>query len=134
MKLKKTNLISFGDTVKHKLGGLFSKNSSHSDETAPSSTTILPENNTSRSNNYHVASSEVASAGNNENHFASSKTAPSGGGRVFGRASNPTSRSTSPTPFTTTRFQNSNASPFARFNTSGSSPPPPPSNNIFDDI
>jgi hypothetical protein len=139
MKLK-TNLISFGDTVKQKLGGLFKNNTENINNT-PSSSTSPPTPTQPQTNHQHVA--------NNPS---------SGGGRVFGRVSNNTgshrnviipendnesnaSRSISPNPFLMAfsgginRPQNSNVSPFARFdNNNNSRKSPPPSHNIFDDI
>jgi hypothetical protein len=138
MKLK-TNLISFGDTMKHKLGGLFFATASKSSNTEQQQHTPSSLSEQQRVN--HVAATVTPPSTTNNHHYVGNSGE---GGRVFGRAnngSNPGSRPTSPNPFlsASNRQQNSNTSPFARFgaatsDNSNSRTPPPPSNNIFDDI
>ncbi|OAD06099.1 hypothetical protein MUCCIDRAFT_159784 [Mucor lusitanicus CBS 277.49] len=147
MKLK-TNLVSFGDTVKHKLGGLFGTTKSHTEEAANApSASSSPSPPLSHSN---VRSSPSPPPIHSVNPHAAGGT---GGGRVFGRPvtnenhrpfhtaaiEESTSRPISPNPFLmassglTRQPLNNNVSPFARFENVNSTNNRP-NNNIFDDI
>ncbi|KAG1079249.1 hypothetical protein G6F42_023861 [Rhizopus arrhizus] len=143
MKLK-TNLISFGDTVKHKLGGLFGTIKGNTEETtnAPSTSPSPPPSASSHPNPTRSSASPPPISVNQHS-----------GGRVFGRPvtnenhrpfhtaaiEESTSRPISPNPFLMAssglnRQQlDNNVSPFARFEGVNSTHSRP-NNNIFDDI
>lgn len=133
----KTNLISFGDTVKNRLGGLFSS--------LKTTNTSEPENTITPSP--PPVSPSLPSSPPPPQH--EDNTPRIGGGRVFGRPATNENyrpfhnatynddddesegfRSTSPNPFLmASSTRNSNVSPFARFDTKKT-----PNHNIFDDI
>ncbi|GAN05444.1 LMBR1 domain-containing protein 2-like [Mucor ambiguus] len=146
MKLK-TNLISFGDTMKHKLGGLFGTTKSNTEEAADTPSSSPSPSPSSHSN---LRSSPSPPPINTINQH----TAGGPGGRVFGRPvtnenhrpfhtaaiEESSSRPLSPNPFLMAssglnRQQlNNNISPFARFEDVSSSTSSRPNNNMFDDI
>lgn len=148
MKLK-TNLVSIGDTVKNKLGGLFGSLKANQGTPAPLQ---LPESPPNHPPSLHVESSNTSNAGTgrvfghvagtvrNENHRPFRNTTGHDN-----NDSSPLSRSTSPNPFKmassginrqTNFSSNNNVSPFARFdggsNHRAATRSPP--NNIFDDV
>lgn len=149
----KTNLMSFGDTVKHKLGGLFGS------KTAPSE-----NNNTSSPSPPPPPPPKIAEPENNISTYDHPSPSHSTG-RVLGRPSSTggssitndrpykdvrtielteediPSRSNTPSPFLVDfnrinrqPSHNSNASPFARFDGVSRLSPTPPPQNMFDDI
>lgn len=139
MKLK-PNLISFGGTVKHKLGGLFGSSKSNPDNNTPSPQ--LPESSTTAApSNHHsgrIFGRAAPSAVTNDNHRPYKNNTTRHGPEEEGN--NP-SRPISPNPFLMASSginrqtsHNSNVSPFARFDGNNSRTSPTPSNNIFDDI
>lgn len=149
MKLK-SNLVSIGDTVKNKLGGLFgslkNNNNGHSSPPqlpeSPESSAIQVESGNSNITGNGRVFGRAAGAVINENHrpFKNSTVLPTNG-----NDDSSLSRSTSPNPFKMassgfnrqSNFKNSNASPFARFdgvNNNSRNSPQPPSDNIFGDI
>lgn len=143
MKLK----TSFGDTVKHKLGGLFGSSKSNSDNNTSSPQLTEPQstnnnhsssnNNNNNSNTGRVLGRPAASAVTNDNHRPYKNT---GLEQDTNNNSNSSSRASSPNPFLMASTginrqtnHNSNASPFARFDGS-SRPSPTPPKNMFSDI
>lgn len=138
MKLK-PNLMSFGNTVKLKLGGLFGSSNSHRDNTTPSLQLPETSNDVIARNNHHVgrifgrAPPSTATADNHRSY----KNNPAGHGPE--EDFNP-SRPISPNPFLMASSginrqtsHNSNVSPFARFDGNSNRTSPTPSNNIFED-
>ena len=145
MKLK-TNLITFGDTVKHKLGGFFGTIKNNTEESI----------NTPSQRKASSSSPPLPSfAPSSHNRPSSSPSPPpivpsSNSGRVFGRPvtnenhrpfnnaniEESSSRPISPNPFLMAssginrQQTNNNVSPFARFEDTSSTP----NHNMFDDI
>ncbi|KAI8640315.1 LMBR1-like membrane protein-domain-containing protein [Parasitella parasitica] len=142
MKLK-TNLISFGDTMKHKLGGLFGTVKSNPEDAATDRPSHRDLTSTSSPLSANPRSPSPPPIAPNYHH---------NGGRVFGRPvtnenhrpfnnaaiKESSSRPISPNPFLTAssginrQQASSNVSPFARFDDAIDTSRP--NHNIFDDI
>lgn len=138
MKLK-PNLISFGDTVKHKFGGLFGSSKSNRDHNSP--VLQLPESsNDAMAPSHHggrIFGRAPASTVVNDNHRAYKNNTT----RHEPEEDNALSRPISPNPFLMASSginrqtsHNSNVSPFARFDENSSRTSSTPPNNIFNDI
>ncbi|KAG2236234.1 hypothetical protein INT48_008594 [Thamnidium elegans] len=133
MKLK----TSFGDTVKHKLGGLFGSSKSNSDNNTSSPQLTEPQSTNNNSSIGRVLGRPSAGTVTNDNHRPYKNTRLE---QDTNNNSNNSSRASSPNPFLMASSginrqtnHNSNASPFARFDGS-SRPSPTPPKNMFNDI